>query len=226
MRKLDLMFRVVGELLPTDHHFALYAAISRVLGPLVHGSAEIAICAIRGLPAGPGQIRLTPDSCIRIRAPLDQIPEILKLSGKTLAINGHNVRVGVPLIRPLVPAAALHSPIVTIKCAMPLMGCPPQEQARVFLDAVRQKLTGTREHLSELGLSAEVQAAISLCRSGPRAGGPVRRVVRIKERTIVGFGLLVSGLTAEESLLLQERGIGGRRRMGCGVFLPVRDPRQ
>jgi len=151
------------------------------------------------------------------------MPEILKLTGQALDISGHKVRIGVPSVRPLVPAAALHSPMVTIKCAAPLKGRSPAEQARVFLDAIRQKLTGTREHLYELGLSADVQAAIPLRRTGPRTGEPVRRVVRIKDRTIVGFALLVSRLTAEESLLLQERGIGGRRRMGCGVFLPVRE---
>jgi CRISPR/Cas system CSM-associated protein Csm4 (group 5 of RAMP superfamily) len=28
----------------------------------------------------------------------------------------------------------------------------------------------------------------------------------------------VSELTAEESIRLQEHGLGGRRKMGCGVF--------
>ena len=32
----------------------------------------------------------------------------------------------------------------------------------------------------------------------------------------------VGGLTAEESICLQERGLGGRRRMGCGLFVPGR----
>jgi hypothetical protein len=31
-----------------------------------------------------------------------------------------------------------------------------------------------------------------------------------------------SGLSAEDSLRLQEVGIGGRRHMGCGVFVPFR----
>jgi hypothetical protein len=29
-------------------------------------------------------------------------------------------------------------------------------------------------------------------------------------------------LNAAESLRLQEHGLGGRRKMGCGVFAPVR----
>jgi len=31
----------------------------------------------------------------------------------------------------------------------------------------------------------------------------------------------ITNLTAEESLTLQEQGLGGRRRMGCGVFVPA-----
>jgi hypothetical protein len=32
---------------------------------------------------------------------------------------------------------------------------------------------------------------------------------------------MISGLTAAESLLVQEHGLGSRRRMGCGVFVPA-----
>ena len=39
---------------------------------------------------------------------------------------------------------------------------------------------------------------------------------------MIGYALRVFGLTAEESIRLQEEGLGGRRRMGCGVFLPIR----
>jgi Cas6 Crispr len=48
------------------------------------------------------------------------------------------------------------------------------------------------------------------------------RVVRIKDKTVVGYGVRVAGLNVEESLRLQEHGLGGRRKLGCGVFVPVR----
>jgi len=32
--------------------------------------------------------------------------------------------------------------------------------------------------------------------------------------------VLIEGLTAEESLTVQEHGLGGRRHMGCGLFVP------
>jgi CRISPR-associated endonuclease/helicase Cas3 len=58
--------------------------------------------------------------------------------------------------------------------------------------------------------------------SGPRRGEPERKVVRVKQNALVCYPLRVSGLTAAESLRLQEAGLGGRRRMGGGFFLPIR----
>jgi hypothetical protein len=42
--------------------------------------------------------------------------------------------------------------------------------------------------------------------------------VAIDDRKVVGFSLRVTGLTPEQSIKVQEQGIGGRRRMGCGLF--------
>ena len=64
--------------------------------------------------------------------------------------------------------------------------------------------------LAELGISAE--AVLSLGK---------RRTLRIKDKEVVGYEVLVETLTAEESICLQEAGLGGRRHMGCGVFVPA-----
>jgi CRISPR-associated protein Cas6 len=47
-----------------------------------------------------------------------------------------------------------------------------------------------------------------------------RKTFRLKDKQVVGFEMGISNLTADESLALQEKGLGGRRRMGCGVFVP------
>jgi CRISPR-associated protein Cas6 len=49
-----------------------------------------------------------------------------------------------------------------------------------------------------------------------------RRIVTIAGKKVVGFALDLSGLAPDASLLLQEKGLGGRRHMGCGLFLPTR----
>jgi CRISPR-associated protein Cas6 len=58
------------------------------------------------------------------------------------------------------------------------------------------------------------------CTGRPHVGR--RRVINIAGKKVVGFALDVSELSPESSLKLQEQGLGGRRHMGCGLFLPTR----
>lgn len=39
---------------------------------------------------------------------------------------------------------------------------------------------------------------------------------------IVGFSLMVAGLSLEDSVLVQRRGLGLHRSLGCGIFVPHR----
>ncbi|MBE8970222.1 hypothetical protein IQ277_29640 [Nostocales cyanobacterium LEGE 12452] len=47
-------------------------------------------------------------------------------------------------------------------------------------------------------------------------------ILKIKRFTVVGFGLEIINLSNEDSLTLLRYGIGGKRKMGCGVFVPVK----
>jgi len=47
-----------------------------------------------------------------------------------------------------------------------------------------------------------------------------RRQLHIRNGVAFGFMTFISGLTNDESLLLQRGGIGGRRKLGAGVFEP------
>ena len=48
-----------------------------------------------------------------------------------------------------------------------------------------------------------------------------RRTIRIHEKEVVGYEVILEGLTADESLAIQTIGLGGRRHMGCGVFVAL-----
>lgn len=47
-----------------------------------------------------------------------------------------------------------------------------------------------------------------------------RGELRAGAQRLVGFSLMLHGLTAEESVRVQERGIGRHRMLGCGLFVP------
>jgi CRISPR-associated protein Cas6 len=82
-----------------------------------------------------------------------------------------------------------------------------------FLDAVRRQLDA-------LGIAGEV--GLRRVRSGPHEGQPRRLVCRVRDRRMVGFSVQVTGLTAQESIKLQENGLGGRLRLACGFFVPLK----
>jgi CRISPR-associated protein Cas6 len=204
MAYVELHFPVLGEMLPTDHGYALYAGLSSLIPALHVADSPVAVGPILGEAAGGGILRLgTRGGRLRLRLPVDQVPAFLPLAGKSLEVGDHRIRLGVPQVRPLVPAPSLAARLVVVKGFT---------EPGPFLGACRRQL-------DSLGVAGEV--GIPLARRGGPEGEPRRRVLRVKDRRVVGFAVQVTGLTAEESLRVQERGIGGRRRMGCGFFLPL-----
>jgi CRISPR-associated protein Cas6 len=209
---IDLIFPVGGSTIPRDHGYALYATTAHVISAL-HGDPDIGIFPIRGTPGGDRTLLLNERSTLRLRVPAHKLPILLPLAGKSLRLDGHLLRIGVPRVAALDPAPVLASPFVLIKLADPghkeIGGIITPD---AFLAAAKKKL-------DEMSILAE--PGIQQIRTAPRAGQARRRILRIKGKQVVGYAMIVQGLTAEESIRLQEKGLGGRRLMGCGLFLPA-----
>ena len=188
---VELKFPVLGSSLPSDHGYAVYSCVSRLI-PQVHEGDWLAIDTMPGTSRGDGVIVINERARLRMRAPMDFVKLLMQLAGKRLDVDGHQVRLGIPQIFLLQPAGTLYARCVTIK---------KFTEPEPFLEAVKRKL----EEMSVRGVPAV----------GPR------RAFRVSNHTIVGFGLTVDGLSDEDSLLLQQRGLGGRRHMGCGFFVPI-----
>ncbi|MGI8548737.1 MAG: type I-MYXAN CRISPR-associated protein Cas6/Cmx6 [Gemmatimonadaceae bacterium] len=204
---VDLIFPAVGSPVPVNHGYALYAAVSRVV-PGIHSAAGVGIFPIQGTFNG-GRLHLNTSSSVRIRLPAERLPMLLPLAEAVIEIDGHRLRLGTPRVHALIPAPTLISRLVLIKIAHTgeRGGVTPDS----FLAAARKQL---------VALSVAAEPAIPLVSSGLHAGEPQRRIVRVKEQTHAGYAMVVEGLTADESIRLQEAGIGGRRLIGCGLFLP------
>ena len=204
---LDILFRVIGTEVPTDHGYALYGALSRILeneeDQWMHGNPHIGLHTVRGTLIGNGRRLIGPNARFGLRLPSDLLPRSLKLAGKSLDLDGCKLRVGVSETRALIPAATLHCRIATTKNG--------DDSARFDAEIARQSAV--------LGIQGRV-FRVPQGSGGSDSRDPSRRIFRIKNKRIVGYSVLATELTAEESILLQERGLGGRRRMGCGVFVP------
>lgn len=193
---VDLSFEVIGQTLPADHGYGLYSALSH-WNEEIHTLKGLSIHTITGIPDKQGKIYLTDKSRFLLRLPWDQVPFAYGLAGKSLTIGTHTIRLGIPQIYLLKPSSRLRSRLVVIK---------GYQEPEAFLEAAQRQI-------KTLG----VQGNIMLLRNFE--GERDRKTIKIKRFTVVGFGVQVSDLTDEESILLQQCGIGGKRRMGCGVFV-------
>lgn len=188
---VELKFPMTGTFVPVNHGYALFGALSRLI-PELHESDWFAMETLPGIARGDGTTQLDPQAKLKVRVPQDRVPLLLKLAGKRLELDSHSLRLGAPQIFLLQPATSLHARIVTIK---------NHKEPDSFTRAVCEKL-------DLLGLRGE-----------PEVGA--RRIVKVANHTVVGFALTLHELSEEGSILLQERGLGGRRHMGCGWFNPV-----
>jgi len=212
MAVVDVSFNVVGDVIPADHGYALLSAVSEIV-PEVHGDNAVGIHPIPGTLTGNRTLALTDRSRLVIRIPSERLPQILPLAGKRLRIGEHGLGIGVPTTHALKPKARLYSRLVVIKGFL---------EPEPFLQAAGRQL-------EDLGIKGGAhlvaQPQVVQANKGKSTGSRspfLRRTVRIRDKEVVGFALNVEGLTAEESILLQERGLGGRRRFGCGVFVGAR----
>ncbi|MCA9066641.1 MAG: type I-MYXAN CRISPR-associated protein Cas6/Cmx6, partial [Planctomycetaceae bacterium] len=187
---LDLEFPVFSSsAISVDHGYHLYAGLTNALAS-VHSENGIAVHPIRGRQIGDRMLQLMPWSSVRIRTPQEHIGDLIVLAGKTVTIGDRQVRLGVPKVLGLYPATVLRSRLVTIKGFL---------DADSFGEAVRRQLDA-------LEISERVILTIGK-----------RRTIRIRDKEVVGFEVILEGLTAQESITVQESGLGGRRHMGCGV---------
>ena len=196
---VELSFPIQGKTLPADHGYGLYAAFVHLI-PEIRLQPYIRILTIPGFGDRQGEILLTEQSCLRIRVPVSRIPVVYQLAGKRICIGKHGIGIGIPAVYILRPTKTLRARIVTIKGK-------DYTQPEPFIVAVERQL-------EKLKISGKASIPVDL------DGNPCRKTIKIKRFTVVGFTTEVSDLSDEESIKLQQWGIGGKAHMGCGYFLP------
>src|SRR5207237_5606909 len=127
-------------------------------------------------------------------------------------IGARQIRLGLPVARPIEPAPSLYARVVTIK---------KFTDPEPFLEAVKRKLD-----------SFDVKGRVELPRD--EQGRYRRRIVTIHGKSVVGFSVAVHDLNDEDSLLLQAgavkvagedgstqwQSIFSRLAMGCAFLNP------
>ncbi|HLE62163.1 MAG TPA: type I-MYXAN CRISPR-associated protein Cas6/Cmx6, partial [Pyrinomonadaceae bacterium] len=210
---IEVSFRVLGDQIPFDHSYALYSTLSRQL-PELHEAEWLGIHRITGVHLGLNRLRLRSNSELRLRLPSDRLPSILGLAGARLRIfdgtcNFH-IRLGVPQVFPLRPVPDLFASCVVVKLS-------DAEQSQTALNR-EMYLSAVRKKLQQHEITGDVWIDDKLDKTGRELS---RRVLRIKNQTVIGYAVHVKNLNDFDSIRLQAFPIFGRRRFGAGLFMPA-----
>lgn len=200
---VDLAFAVRCRMLPVDHALALSEAVRTVL-PWLGGTPGEGVHTIHGAESGngwqrpedpdTGLIHLSRRARLILRLPRVRVAEARSLTGARLEVLGQTLEVGEARERELAPLPTIFSRYVL---------CEPGEE-----DDEPRFLARVAEELRAMG----VPVRKALCgRAHPLRTPQGRRLAR---------SLMLADLDPEDSLRVQERGVGAGRVMGCGLFLP------
>ena len=200
---VDVVYSIQCRALPVDHAYALSQAIAQAL-PWFATEEAVGLHLIHVADSGNGWMR--PDAagallCLSrrtkliLRLPKHRIEDAGSLSGQTLDIAGHSLRVDKLAVKPLSAITTLFSRYNASRDGT---------DENVFL-------LDTMALLNTLGIRPKKM----IC-------GLERNIVT-PDRVIRTRSLMLAELSVEESVKLQQQGLGVDRKLGCGLFIPHKD---
>ena len=192
----DLMFKISGTRLATDHAFALSVALRDILGSEI--CQRIGVHQIRMAESGNGWTRpqdsmvLARRARLVIRVSQSDHAALLALVDQTLTLAGHAIEVGNSSVRKLSTLDTLFAHALV---------CDATQSEQEFLAQVALGMDA-------LGISVKKM----ICGSSG--------LIRSDASELFTRSLLVASLKAEESIALQRAGLGDHQLLGCGIFVP------
>ena len=197
---IDVNFRIKCAQLKLDHVDALSQAMCDKLPWLVTDPYS-GIFSIHGAESGNGWIRpQNPDDLIypsrrtlfTLRISNQRLATTEALQGDHIEVDGVTLEFGKSSVRPL-------SRLTTLFCRYVDLG--PVEDEDAFL----------QQALKELQLLS-IRPKKMMC-------GKITQLI-LNGQPAVTRSLMIDGIDVAQSVLLQQRGIGLGRLLGCGLFLP------
>lgn len=158
--------------------------------PWLSTQAQAGIHPIRLVPGTEDPALLSRRTRLLVRVALARAPELLALTGLDLDVAGHPLHLGAAHLRELLPHATLYAHKVAAASA----------DESVLMASVAQEL-----------------AALSI--GGERVCGKRQRMA-VSGVEVNTFSLMLHALAPDQSLRLQQHGLGPHRLLGCGLFVP------
>jgi CRISPR-associated protein Cas6 len=198
---IDVAFRIACPTLPLDHAHALSRALIDIL-PWLEDEEHAGVHLIHGAASGNGWYRpedvasevlhLPRRTRMRLRVPRHRLEDARQLTGRRLDVDGHVLEVGDSEVFLLSSLSTLFSRYV-------MTAADTDENA--FLEEASRGL-------QEIGIN---------CR---KMLGGISHTLRFPDGPVLTRSLMVADLEPEQSIRLQQVGLGPGRSFGCGLFLP------
>lgn len=142
------------------------------------------------VPGTDAEALLSQRTRLLLRLPRERFDAAAGLAGRTLQLGDQAVILGQPHARELLPHRTLYAYAVAAE----------MEDEIAFMQAMASELDA---------LAVRSQVICGKCQHHAWPAG-----------ALTTFSLMLHGLTAPDSLRLQELGLGRHRLLGCGVFVP------
>ncbi len=198
---VDLSFNIDCRCLPLDHAHALSQALHQAL-PWLEAEQNAGIHAIHGAASGNGWYRpedpinellqVSRRTRMTLRLPKARVKEAEGLIGQTLDIAGYPLTLGKASIRKLSPLGTLFSRYVI---------AAEEQSEEHFMD-------GLVTALEAMGIAVRRMMCGKTHRLSMPEGARFTRSV------------MIADLAVEDSIRLQQQGLGSGRKLGCGLFIP------
>lgn len=198
---VDLAFKISCKCLPLEHSNALSKALLQQL-PWLAEEQSAGIHLIHGAESGNGWIRpedtanellyLSKRTRMTLRLPQERVEQAKELTGVSLDIAGHSLEVGDASVKLLSTSSTIFSRYVVSSENEP----EDQFLKRVYTD------------LKKMGVDINK----ILCGKS--------HALNTEEGSLFTRSVMLAELGQEDSVKVQQQGLGPHRILGCGLFIP------
>ena len=201
---IDLSFAIKCKCLPLEHMQALYESLSGVM-PWLKDDKLAGIHPINGAESGNGWERSSdPNQLIylsrrqkmTLRLPKEHLASAENLVGQTINVAGYDIELGKTSVKML-------SDLSTTFCRSIMIDNRMEED-----DFLRWAF----DELKTLDISVNKMMA-----------GKERVVMLPDGSERITRSLMIAEMKKEESVCIQQHGLGEGRKLGCGIFMPQKD---
>lgn len=125
-----------------------------------------------------------------IRAPKTRVADLTALTGQSISVGGHVLTIGNSKLKPITLHTPLYAHCVTTGSV----------DEKAFADDIIRLLDNL--HIDSRFICGK------------------RQSVRTAAGEVSGYSLMLHGIPIEHAIRIQELGLGGNRKLGCGIFIP------